>query len=685
MGGLDLHTVKITVGDSGSNYNLHIYAFDLIVTGAAEQAGNAFVGITETSFNQNTSVTDPTLSNGMGGIAYRYIDDADSTRKWASTEPATASTTLTEALNNDTDSATVASSASFAVDDLVLIKDTSLGYTISQIFRVSSIGGATNLTFQDKAARTTQAGVAHNFAIGSTVTLYGKCDTTVDHSDEQISRSIYPQAFGGGGTGDFQYAATALGAFSYLMDDGISSLWSNDAILVKHSGMILDQQVLTIDDGTANRCAYIFNGTGLDIVINTSNAAANADYYVDGVKVYDHTKGATAEFKIIKLCSGLPMGTHILNIHQMSAVAAQNIHIARFIEYIPKDPSAISSTNEGNIIARRDFCADYVFNSGTGLDDFSKGVNYYGPTRGWKLTDSNTAWTVSQGDNPFYDFLYGIYNTTDAIAETWFYGTGFELVVNVNTNRGIHTLELDGSTDFSGFDIHQSLTKFTAATGALDAYDASYSSYKVGVTGLTEGWHKLKITQSNNKNGSSSNYYIGIQALGVIGGSATMTSPVGALQQVCTANAGDCLDIRKVRPLESEEDRVNFARAIGITSNPTIGATSSVPIPDMTCNIKTKGNPVLIEQQVTVNNSEAGRLNVASVWRDGIIITPMLLFECAGTLDEQVISISFIDSPSPGYHTYTVCLYVNGDTATIYGKSRVLNVHELPGVKNENS
>ena len=687
MAGLDLHTVKIVSGDSGSSYAMYIFGFDLICSSPQEQAGSVYLGTKEESFAQQ-SVSDPTLSNGMGGISYRYIDEADNLRKWASSEPETASTTLTANFNFGATQMQVASTADFAVDDLVLVDDDSLGYTISEIFRVTSIDSGTLMTMTASASRTTQAGANHNFASGESVTLYGKCDTAVDHSDEQVSRSIHPRAFGAGDSGDWQYSSIA-GAHSFLMDDGISSLWSNDGIIVTPNNQLSTQEVMTVDDGTSNRGVYIFNGTGLDIVINKDNQTSDADFYIDGVKVYDYTSGATAEYKTIKLCSGLPMGTHILNIHQMSSTAVQNTpHIAKFIEYIPSDPSAISSVDTGNLIARRDFTADYVFNSGTELDDLSKGVNYYGPTRGWKLTDSSTAWGLAGATvYTYWDRLEGKYDTTDAIAETWFYGTGFELVMNCNSNQGTPELEIDGSTNFSSFNVHESEQRFTAATGRFDLYNASsIGAYKLGVTGLTLGWHKLKITQDNTHNGLSSDYLIHIAALGVIGGSATLTSPVGALQQICTANAGESLDIRRVKPLESEENVVNFAQARGINSYFTTTSTSLIPLPDLTVNIKTSGNPLKIDAKMIGSNNGANQISWAVIFIDGIEVGVASAIKQGDTGNQYIgFSLNEIHNIAAGLHTVTIYLKVASGTYTNYAARVSLSAQELPGVKNENS
>lgn len=683
-----LHTIKIINGDSGSNYDLRISGFELITTTPREQAGDAFVGITENNFSAQ-DVTDPTFSNTMGGVSHRYIDPADNIRKWASREGIAVSTTLTSDFNFGTNSMTVADSSNFLADYLVEVEDTSLGYTISEIFLVSSIGGATNITVATSASRTDRTGTNHNFASGSVVRFYGKVDSEVDHEDEQIQNNRHPRCFGAGHADDFNNLTTAADARSFILDDGSNGLWGNDVRFVSGSQLI-DQTALESDDDASggNNIVIIFNGTGIDLDINVTDSVTRAaDIYLDNVLIKSYNNGGSAARERLPLVSNLPNGTHVLRINASTTGGVNTPGLVGIVIYQPKQNTIIDTVDIGNIISKKCFIADYIFNSGSSLDDISKGVSLYAPNRGWRLLNSSTAWLAGANANfPFYKFIQGQYNTTNAEAEYWFFGTGFELSIFRNTDVGIHVLELDGSSDFSSFTDHQSSTAFTKGTGALDGYAASSDIYKVGVTGITLGWHKLKVIQGNSKNGSSTNFYVNIAALGIIGGFACITEPTQSLQQISSCLIGDSLDLRKTKALESEGNVVNFNKSIGITSSPSTTSTVDVPVTDMSSILKTSGNPVKITLNASVVNTSTGQYTTVSIYRNGILeeVHPI---KQTGSSNGIAMCNSFILYNIPaGIHVFTAYFKVSANTGIVNDNltSRIIEAVELTGVKNEN-
>jgi len=689
LSSVDLHTVKITNSDSGADLTMNICGFELIVETAQEQAGNAFIGVTDTPFTQET-VIDPTLSNEMGGLSYRYIDPADSTRKWSTREGTDLSTTLSAVFNNGTNSLTVADSTGFVVDDLVIVIDDSLGYDITEIFRVTVVPDGTHLTVQDNASHLDRTGAGHNFASGEVVKFYGKCDTAIDHSNEVIVRSSHPRRFGAGDSGDWQISAEGFAAVSFSLDDGSTSLYGDDSRLGSTTGQIQNQNGVRIDDtdGTDPILSFIFGGTGVAIDLNTGSSGLNsddADIYLDGVKIKDAYASADSTILRLDLASGLPMGTHVLQIINRDATSGHDFgSIIRFIEYTLKDSSVINALGKGNLISKRYIPADYVFNSGTVSEDFSKGLTYYAPNRGWKCTDSSTAWgvTTEDIDFPFFKALKGEYDATAAVAETWFFGTGFELILERNANNGQPLLELDDSADFSGETLHYALTTDVEATNPmqLDAYAAAQSVLKFGVSGLTLGWHKLKVTDNNDKDGASGDTDLVILGLGVIGGSANIVEPTQSLQQISSCMIGDNQDIRKIKSLISEEDIVSYSEAIQITVNPTTTSSTYVPITDFSVSLRTKGNPVEVSYVCNCSNNGASNEYII-LYIDGTEYQiPNYKFDTANFVGTVTYNKKI--PLSAGIHVFTGYVKVGGNTETFH--ERMISVMELPGVKNEN-
>lgn len=313
-----------------------------------------------------------------------------------------------------------------------------------------------------------------------------------DHSNEAIYRKINFREFGRNRGDDFS-TLSAQDDVAFTLDDGTTTLAAPDALAADNYFVSANGAFFTIT----------FVGTGLDLVHgNASPQADSPDVFIDGVSV-----GKFADFadfrdkKIIKVCSGLPYGTHTVKISRTTS--NQGIHISDFIIYQPKKPTLPAGAVElaqYNIMA--DY-SDYVWANDT--TPISSGVLRKQNTR--EFIYAGTDWAVNENaaglDVGGKDLFTGTNLGSGQYAETTFFGTGFVLRFRATAIRCPDTtVTLDGSSDFSSIDTTLisgvAGTSWTPATGLLDQNVTSGDDKGVGlvVKGLPLGLHTVRITKN---------------------------------------------------------------------------------------------------------------------------------------------------------------------------------------------
>jgi len=132
----------------------------------------------------------------------------------------------------------------------------------------------------------------------------------------------------------------------------------------------------------------------------------------------------------------------------------------------------------------------------------------------------------------------------------------------------------------------------------------------------------------------------------------------------------------------------NKVNALGSTAFPTQPNNTYAVIPEMTTTVTTNGNKILVIFTGTFCDTGSGSGaydNLFAIYADGVRISPEYEFDVpTGQLNFNFqVSLTFIDSPSAGSHTYDVLWkYVGINTAHLLsngpaGTARCLQVVEL--------
>jgi hypothetical protein len=317
--------------------------------------------------------------------------------------------------------------------------------------------------------------------------------TNADHTNEDIIRTINWKEFGINRADDFTLIDNVSNYNrSFTLEDGITTL-TGFGVRSYDGG-----------DGPALQGAptnafmtLTFVGTGLDALINNRQGAANnSDIYVDG-----NLAGNTGSIpdgtpaRRLRLCSGLPYGTHTVRIQ--AAGATSGISILNFIIYGPKKPTLPAGAVE---LCDYNVVADHVPNGNAAHagDRISQGVIRKHAVR--DLSYQN-AWTLT-GDaaSATAAGFYAASATSGHAIDYHFVGTGVEIYKNDNAT---YTLTIDGSTNFSAYTTGTGwgTCTITASTGAIAAGGGT-----VYVKGLPFGKHTIRLTKTNTSNSSFTSF-----------------------------------------------------------------------------------------------------------------------------------------------------------------------------------
>lgn len=308
-----------------------------------------------------------------------------------------------------------------------------------------------------------------------------------DHSNEEIISKHYYREFGSGRADDFSTITSATADRAYTLDDGTTTLIAED--------VELNNPNPGIKTSPSDFITITFVGTGLDIVRNWRAASVNwqHSFEVDGnsVGTLSGTSGSDYDtLGIVKICSGLPYGTHTVRIIRDT----DHFNIFDFVVYGPKKPEIEESAAE---LGSYYLMADYVANTTNGLFTVAQGVIRKQNNREWTYINGHAisiatsahigGWSVNS-------------NTNTSVAKYTFFGTGFEFRGRADATYSSNVqCTLDGSTDFSSYTTSAyGGFGFTPGTGVLQPDAGSALGSGFTVSGLTLGWHTIEFANTQN-------------------------------------------------------------------------------------------------------------------------------------------------------------------------------------------
>lgn len=313
---------------------------------------------------------------------------------------------------------------------------------------------------------------------------------SANHADEEVVRRVNYRDFGSGISNDFSTLAASVISVAFTLDDGTTTLVGSQ---VRDGGTV--NGLTTVSPyASGAHLTLTFVGTGLDIVIGASlTTFDNHSLIIDGVSQGNLTLPTDAAIHTLKICSGLPYGTHTVKITRTSFVNSST-GFGDFIIYQPKKPVLPIGAIE---IADYNVMADKVNGSSSGI--ISQGVLRKLATREFTYVGT---WGFSGIDVGFADGWNLLTNTAGGFFEYSFFGDSIEHCAYFSGAAINWTYSIDGSTNLTAFSptIVSAATgvSIVASTGVMSG-TPSVSAYqsKVIFNNLGLGWHKIKITYNS--------------------------------------------------------------------------------------------------------------------------------------------------------------------------------------------
>jgi hypothetical protein len=211
---------------------------------------------------------------------------------------------------------------------------------------------------------------------------------------------------------------------------------------------------------------------------------------------------------------------------------------------------------------------------------------------------------------------------------------------------------------------------FTASTGT---YTNTTTGSGIQVSGLTLGVHTVKLTRTGGTNGFTANFDI------ITPIHSYKSNLYADLQNTLPVGSNAISDDRKLTPVKDILPVSKaWAQAIGVTASPTTSSTSSVPIPDMSCAVKTNGGRLRCNFNMTVSNNTSGGVVYCQIFVDGAAVGESIYTQYYAATALSSLSNSIEIPVSAGFHKIDVYWAVNGSQiATGAGINRVLTVSEI--------
>jgi hypothetical protein len=304
--------------------------------------------------------------------------------------------------------------------------------------------------------------------------------TNTDHTNEEVVRRINFREFGANRADDFSTLAGVGSNRAFTLDDGTTTLVGSNIF----SGSFYGTEGVAFVNPSF--VTITFTGTGLDIFGGIGPVTGSMPLLVDGVSAGSLNLPSTQTVGLIKICSGLPYGTHTVRLSYTSGSVA----FFDFLIYQSKKPSIPAGAFE---VADYNVMANFSFGSSITEDTPSAGILRKAHTREFTFVGT---WAIAQ--STISPTGFGITSSTaGSYAEYTFFGTGFVYKFGNNAAAQSQTVSVNGSTNLSTFTTALSATaglSFTASTGVITGTPAaSIANNQLQVSGLPLGYHKVRV------------------------------------------------------------------------------------------------------------------------------------------------------------------------------------------------
>lgn len=496
--------------------------------------------------------------------------------------------------------------------------------------------------------------------------------TSANHTNEEVIRTHYPREFGAGRTSpadDFSIVApggsTNLG---FTLDDGTTTLVGQGV------GFAGEGISVSANNGSLT---ITFVGTGLDVErfddVTTAGPETQYTYSIDGVPQGSFGSTGSTTKRIQKIVSGLAYGTHTFRLSRGTPIYFTP-RFGKFIVYGPKKPTLPSGAVE---LADYNLMGNYVAASGdaTTLGGISSGVLFKTPAR--ESVYVNT-WNMP-GIAP--NFSSGMAVVSSAAIgnyfEYTFFGTGFDAYLACTTSSTA-TVQIDGVA-YTGSAVVTNGGSWVSGTSTVTVPVAGGAGCQFQITGLSLGVHKVRITTSN----AQQLYFYGISVITPIHSPKSNlyadlqnTLPIGSCAISDNRVTTTSVNTNSIKPKA-------WAQAYGTGTSPTystpaVGNPIYVPLPDMSCTIKTSGGPILVQFNggFIINNAGAGPSS--AIFINGVLVKPSVTPYAASTIAGSISSAYHIIPISAGVHKVDVYWASASGSVTMTAFSeRSLTVIEL--------
>lgn len=514
---------------------------------------------------------------------------------------------------------------------------------------------------------------------GANVVLYIKEDGTIgkaltptnasaaylsssDHTNEEIIRSYGFREFGASRSDDFSLDFGA-GTRSFTLDDGTTTL------VALNGQSVIVTNALNVNTSN-DYITLTFVGTGLDIDWATDATTRAFDVYVDSSLQGTITKTGSSPREIAKICSGLPYGTHTVRF--LRTVAAASPGIFNFIVYGPKKPSIPENAVE---LCQYYLVADYDGTTVTGTTIITNlqtpnGSILKSPSREYAYVGAN--WTINQDTNlPGGHYVGTATNNGQTMTYT-FFGTG----------ACIHMYGSSGGTyDFS-VTIDGALN--ATLTGRSNITNLGGGSYRMAtgsqlpgrldISNLSLGLHTIIIQRT----AGAGNFQVAGFFIITPVHSPAFNLPIN-LQNKLTVGNDSLADSRQWNEKDvSDENMSQVSMAQALISSPSTTSTTSIPCPDMSTVVYSKGSRFKISFTSTVRNTVAGNSCRFVLVIDGVTLpeTEILIQPGSANFDQGAV-INHNMYLSKGFHKVDIFWRTSAGTMSSSSNLRVLLVEEM--------
>jgi len=497
--------------------------------------------------------------------------------------------------------------------------------------------------------------------------------TAADHTNEEVSRVYTPREFGQGRTDDFSRFVTTATTAAFTLDDDTTSLQTTSGVFQLLNGV----EGLAFGS-TGQQMMFTFVGTGLDVQMSaTTLSGVTVTYQIDG--------SSAAAFAItsnviqnVKVVSGLPYGTHTFKLNLTASTSGQ-FNVNRFVVYHPKKPTVPSGSIE---IADYNVLGNFVANTSAVAETISTGVIRKAAMR--EMIYTGTSWTIALATGAGTTGAVAGIRTLGAAATQQvrytFFGTGLDLRMSTPVATNTFTMSIDGtnptaagatSTGFYG-----NFSSFVASTGVATSNGTGSFGNGLWVSGLPLGYHTVVFTQN-----AATSY--GFESMDII-------TPVYVSKSNLYANFENELlvgsnSISDSRSFTAVKDALPatkvWSMASGVFSTPTTASTTLVPVPDMSCTVRSglDGKPSVLRITYSVevfHSVNQGQMNT-QIFLDGVAVGTIKQSNAPGVNGGVVNSDIYLAPVAPGAHKIDVYWSTGtGATMSSAGTERTLVVEE---------